>query len=278
MLIENDWVSTNICNRLIDASIDFTVKLKPYSFKETSFTVATENVIEKISTQYGHMLLSFSGGTDSEYIFRSLIKTNKSFTPIIVFTPVNIDESKRALDLCVYYDITPIKLTMNEDEILQVFKDEIHGLLGGIGYSSPPRLAAAKFAKEQNTKIICGDIIIGSPVDYVEISEWDCYTDALVSTTIHIPFFLYDMPIVQSVVKFIDPLIDEYTLKCWLYGIPRREKDKHQFSEKFISTLNKINVFSSKYTKRKFRFDKDTFLRMTDKYKQSNLENMAHVV
>lgn len=243
MLTKNNWLSSNISNRLTDPFLDFDVKFNLYPFSEMSFLEASEYTSNEIYKEHKNLYLALSGGMDSEYILRAFHKAHIPICPIIVCCG-NEKENVYAYKVCNELNLIPVVINVSEETLLRYFVDHIYLKLKGIGYNTTQVLFAAEYARENKGVLITGNHFIGdgdemiSEEIYASSNEWDFYTDVFNCT--NIDFFLYTPEIAYSMMP------DEYTkwnlYKQKLYGIEYRNKMKAIYSEKARNIIHRIIV------------------------------------
>jgi hypothetical protein len=227
-MTENDWLRTNIRDRLVNPNTDFEVEYTPVDFVPVDFDIAAQIATQKIIQKYKNIYVPLSGGMDSEFVFLQLMAVAK---PIIIVTPGNEYEVQYAFELCRKYKIEPIIIEKTEQEILQVFYNEIFKKLNGYGYNSVPALIAGQYAQSQN-----GIVVIGEHA-FEGLNEWDFYNDALLDIdTVY--YYMYTRQIVDSMIREFDPQKENsQQFKARMYKIPFRPKFKYKYSETFYSAI-----------------------------------------
>ena len=61
MITKNNWLTTNITNRLNDSSCDFDIKINPYPFKKMDFQSAVDYTVGEITSKYSNLYLGLTG-------------------------------------------------------------------------------------------------------------------------------------------------------------------------------------------------------------------------
>ena len=87
MFTKNNWLYSNIKQRIIDPSIDLfvNVNLKNITVKKLFFEDACDYNANQIKSNYDKKIyIAFSGGMDSEKIVRVFHRNKIDFLPIIV--------------------------------------------------------------------------------------------------------------------------------------------------------------------------------------------------
>ena len=96
MIIENNWLVTNIKSRLQDSFLEFDVSITNYPYSVVSFETACNNVAKKIQNLNKPIYIGYSGGADSEFVVRLFNTLNIPFTSITVKGPGNFYEYEYA--------------------------------------------------------------------------------------------------------------------------------------------------------------------------------------
>jgi hypothetical protein len=71
------------------------------------FDLAADMAAQLIASKYNNLHLSLSGGLDSEYVAKVLLRNSIEFTPVIVLAPWNQLESWFAFKICDDHKLTP---------------------------------------------------------------------------------------------------------------------------------------------------------------------------
>ena len=243
MIVENNWLTTNIKQRAANINLDFKLTINPYPYQKMSFAEASENVAKKIAKLNKPIYVGYSGGIDSEYVVKTFMKCNIPFKTVTVETGGNRYE-KQYVDRFLYefpsvvnekVDLTNPKQFMTK--CIDIFKTFNILALGSI-----PQLEAASYVKQKNGILIVGEHFIGENNKtngniMAETNEWDFYCDFFVDDNLVVPFFMYDLSIVDSYVSTFDNTKVEY-FKEKLYSIPFRPKFYNHFiNKKFVTLL-----------------------------------------
>jgi hypothetical protein len=232
MATENHWLRTNIKERITNPKSNFIVNFQHITYTSISFEEASERVVQKIVNKYDKIFIPLSGGMDSEYVFNCFL--GHKFTPIIVDTPANVVESEHAFRRCRETNIEPIVIKKTEQEMIEIYYEQIFKKLRGIGYNSTAAYIAGKYAEEQN-----GVVVIGEH-GYDGMNEWDFYNDALIHEDNSIYFFMYDIQIFAAMIKEFTQYDHHQEFKHRLYGIPIRKKIKYKYSAKYNDIIQLI--------------------------------------
>ena len=193
MAVLNNWITHNLNERLNDFSLNLEVSLNPYQFNKLSFHNAADYTAKLIAKKYNNLFLSLSGGADSDYVFHCLIRNNISFTPIIVETSGNAYEMKYALHACKKFNVTPIIITLTDNDFLTIFKNDIIDKLNGVGIYTVPGIVAGRYATAHNGTLIKGDHLIENDDSnhiFTGINEWDFYNEVIFGNESNILFLI----------------------------------------------------------------------------------------
>lgn len=252
MIVENNWITTNIKEKAVNNALDFKVTINPYPYQKKSFAEAANAVATKIAALNKPIYIAYSGGIDSEYVVRTFMRNNIAFKTVTVDTGGNKYELEY-VDRFLYEFPTVIneKIDLtNPREFMKnyidVFKTFNTLATGSIGY-----IEAAKYVKKNNGILIIGEHFIGSNNKtngniMVETNEWDHYIDFFVDDKLVVPFFMYDLSIVESYISKFDNTKVEY-FKEKLYSIPFRPKFHIRFNDSKIAKV--IEAMNSKTRK-----------------------------
>jgi len=245
-------ITSNIQERIKDNSADLKVELSFTPFMPSdNFKQAAVNVSKSLSD---HVFLAFSGGVDSEFVFKLFCEQNVNFTPIIVIAGDSL-ETQRAISLCQKHDKTPVILRLTEKEYLDVFIEKIYKRYNGIGLYAVPQIIASEYA---NGNVVFAEHCIGDD-GTVEFAEWDFYAKG-------IPFFLYNMDILYHVMKGYVKYDDSYKFKCTLFDIQHRHKQRLNLSRNALMLYHKLldkRIYTPSYS---INLNKPSFLEQIEKY------------
>lgn len=246
-------------NRRWNEKEDFIPSFVFYSFVKTDFKTASRNVAHKISSKYGKINLALSGGTDSLFILNLFHKMKLDFTPIIGVTPANGFECSNAFQECQNLGIVPQVNFHSEDECFSYFKEKVFGVCKSVGYKAAPRLIAAEQSFEKGVPIIFGDNCFGQNSS-IFLVEWDFYLDIIFgkNNSLHIPFFLYDLPIFDNCIDVISNEEISYNItRAKLFGTNAQLKYDYKFSDIYMSKINSLCYFLPKNVIRTFTCNKE---------------------
>lgn len=237
MATENNWLRSNIRDRLINQKSPFIVRFDHVDYTAIPFADASDNVIQKLTNKYDKIFVPLSGGMDSEYVFNRFI--GHKFTPIIVDTPANKEESAYAFSRCKDANIKPVVIKKSERELIDIYYNEIYKKLGGFAINSVAALVAGKYADDN------GGIAVIAEHGFDGINEHDFYNDALIHEDNSIYFFMYDIQIFSAMIKEYQYGENHQIFKHRLYGIPLRPKMKYKYSSETNEVIKQIRINST---------------------------------
>jgi len=269
MATHNDWVKSNLKDRITNKKVDFKVDFNLYNFKQMDFRSAANMTAKMISEKYPSVFLALSGGADSDFVLHVFVENNLPIKPIIVKTSGNETEAAYAHHSCRKFNIEPIIIELSDQTFMETYYKEIFLNLQCHGIYSVPGLTACKYAKENGGVLIIGEHMIDN--DYSSIfpgmNEWDFINEAVVGEKYNIPFFMYTIELTYAMVEAIEQIpIDEYKYKT--YNIDYRPIFKYDFSFNFKKISKQI--LSSRDASVGYSFPlgtKEEFLSYLDKWK-----------
>ena len=228
---KNNWLKTNIAERLTNPAVNFKVWHNVETVSDDDWNTALFDTVTDFSWISKKLYIPLSGGMDSEFVFESLKHLYP--TPIIIDTPGNKLESAYAYHYCRKNKLKPIVIEKTEAEMLQIYYEEIFTKLNGVGMNSVATLIAAQYAEDMG-----GVAVIGEHA-YDGVSEWDFYNDALIHEENSIYFFMWTPELVRAMRNEYDGG-DHQEFKYRLYDVPFRPKIKYQYSRLYDICLNLI--------------------------------------
>lgn len=265
MLIENNWISTNIKEKAANNDLDFKVTINPYPYQKMSFSEASDAVANKIAALNKPIYIGYSGGIDSEYVVKTFMKNN------IPFKTVTVDVGGNKLDLEYVNRFLYEFPTIVNEKIKIVPKQfvkktiDIYKKYNVLVIGSVSPLEAANYVKQQGGILVVGDHLIGENNKTngdlsIQLNEWDFYYDFFVGDDLVVPFFTYDLSIAESYISKLDNTKVEY-FKEKLYSIPFRPKFYTNFiNNKINKVFNQIQIKSKSSGKKTFITTKKIFL------------------
>ena len=255
------WLKTNIRERLYDHSADFKVEYELDQNDPIEFDVGVRSFTKHVSDKRSKIYIGLSGGLDSEFICNSFIEQNITFSPLIIDTPANQLELKFAYHFCRVNKLEPIVINKSEKELVEIFYEEIHKKINGVGRNSVAGLIGAKYALENDAVFVRGEQCIEE--EYIGFSEWDMYNQALVEPDSTVYFFLEDQSLCRAFAREYKQIgykgeqDFKYNLYTQMYEMPFRPKIYWQYSDETNNIFNKINMSRKHKPNAKFRFGKN---------------------
>ena len=238
MIVKNNWIETNIADRLLDPLSKMKIHITPYEFEDVDFITASKNAANELK-KYDKLYLSLSGGADSEFVCRVLHSQKVNFETIVVVTPFNANELKWAAKICSDLNIKPRIVEISEGKFLKLYRDKIYKFRGnGVSVICP--YLCDEIARENNGKLITGVNIIGGDRKgsvFPGVYEGDFYSELFFGNDLDIPFHLYSLEIVNATIKAIQQNVDEAHFKSNLYGTEYRLKNNYEYSTVFLHFL-----------------------------------------
>jgi hypothetical protein len=245
MATMNDWIVSNITDRLTDPALDLKVTIEPYEFTELSFHDAADYTAKLIYQNHKNIYLSLSGGADSDFVLHCLMRNDIPFVPIIVKTSGNEEEMQYAFKSCTKFGLEPIIIDLSDSEILNRYYEDVIKRICGYGIYSIPSIISCEYARDRGGILIIGEHMIDA--DKLNnnaapgLNEWDFYNECFVGKEYSIPFFLYTIELCYAMVKLIDNRLPLDVLKHKMYGIERRPIMSYNFSSRFMDAFLIIN-------------------------------------
>jgi len=277
MATENDWVDTNIYERLLIPTLSYHVRLRPYPFREMSFQDAADFTAKRIYENHGKIYVALSGGADSDFVVRVFHRNKIPFEVIIVKTSGNFKELQYAFKTCKELNITPIIIEIDDAKYLKIYYENVIKKLLGYGLYAIPSVVACEYARDNGGVLVIGEHMIeGEKADKdgkvrirPAMNEWDSYNEALVGKEYNIPFFLYTLEIAYAMLTAIDDTKPIDVWKCNLYEVEPRPIMGYEFSDIFMKTAQKVSTSSGniRTAKPNYDFDKQQLLSLLESWK-----------
>jgi hypothetical protein len=231
MATKNNWLKTNIADRLTNPAADFKVWHEVEQIESLTWEQALFDTITDFSWISKKLYIPLSGGMDSEFVFDCLKHLYP--TPIIVETPGNKLESSYAFHYCRKHNLNPVVIQKTEAEMLHIYYEDIFTKLNGYGSDSVAVLVAARYAEEMG-----GVAVIGEHA-YDGVSEWDFYNDVLIHEDNSIYFFMWTPELVKAMQnEYHEENHQEF--KHRLYDVSFRPKLNYDYSVQYKKALAAI--------------------------------------
>jgi hypothetical protein len=227
----DNWLNLDFANVAKSTfDIDFSIKSP---IQNLSFQQAADYTANLIKEKYKDLHLCLSGGLDSEFVAKVLLRNNISFKPVILMTPLNTAEVWYAFKLCNTYKLDPIVLDYRNLFVYDKLLKQIYNT--SIKINSAPNVS---LIPNVIAKIIKGaDILLGSgesckickdynePLGEIfEFEKHDFHLDLEFPNRHPGSFFTYTPEIFLTFVKEIDITKNSQEAKAELYGVLTRSK------------------------------------------------------
>jgi hypothetical protein len=238
----DQWLTTNIKDRVYDHSVDFSVTIKKSVANILGFNLAVRETIDCLVSEGRTLYLGVSGGTDSEYVLGKFVHHKAPFIPVIVHTDCSEEEYTVASDLCRKYDIKPTVIKLTTAEYIKIYKTKILGILNGVGHYGPPSYTVARYAADHDGIYVKSEHLISETIDgkmIVGANEWDFYNDALHDYDVTRYFFFHTPDITYSMISAMSG-DDSQRFKCKLYEIPYRDKIRPVLDPILLSYISQL--------------------------------------
>lgn len=241
MLTKNNWVTSNIKQRIEDPSLDFQVILNPYEFEKVDFKTAARNVAIEIGEKYDNLFLGLSGGLDSEFLLRLFVGLGIQIQPVIVSNYSNRHETAFAFRACDELKIKPVVIEPNDPKTFYVFKKYIFEKFKIAATYSVFSLIAADYVYERNGVLITGNHLIGDagdPLDTLCSNDWDFHTEVLYEGLVNIDPLMYTPQIAYAC---INGITEDWNIhKAKLFEIAIREKLRPIYSQTLENRMDQL--------------------------------------
>lgn len=242
MSTHNDWLNTNITDRLTAKGTDFRCQLSLYPFERMEFHDACSMTAKLIAAKHPKLYLSLSNGIDSEYVLKCFLKNGIHITPIIVLPAEQRAEFDITLSMCDELGITPVIISVTHTDVIKRFYQSIVEPICGYGINSTYNLFAADYARENFGFLVTGDHLLGDDsetVQMIEAAEWDFYLDVTHGTGSYCPFFTYTVETIYAMTYEMDATTSD-DFRHRLYGLDFRPKFKYIYDCKYDEIFVKI--------------------------------------
>jgi hypothetical protein len=231
-MYKNNWITHNLKQRSLDNRVPFNLEFNFYPFAVGSFEEESKKVCKELYDRYGNNLyLSFSGGSDSEFILKTFSELDIPITPVIVSCTYNQEDIKAGINYCKQHNLKPEIIHIDKD-FLELCYEKVHntGFYSLIGFT--PLFVYDEVSKIGG-KIVSGqgeplpitirnkETHFGSSVDFF---EFEFYMDAYAKDEQPGAFFSYNQEIFYSYLKELDCSLNLDDAKCQLYKIENRKK------------------------------------------------------
>jgi len=220
----NDWFSVSVDGP------QFQVEFNRRASKlYKNFDDAADNAAQLLYKEWGHqpLYLALSGGVDSEFVARILLKNKIPFTPVILkIDSLNAIESQFALTWCDQNNITPVILNYTTQDLNNSFKLFFPKMLKIKHYHCTPMLTIYKYIETQGGHCIycAGDINLDSDRKEFFHYHYD-FIPNIVDVGKHpTSFFMYTPELALSYINQFNPAQPEQHNKLGFYQVEPRSK------------------------------------------------------
>lgn len=236
-IIKNNWLTTNILDRLSDKKVAFRATFNPYKFVSQSFDTECDLTAKEINDKFKNLYVGLSGGTDSQYVCKVFLRNNVDFRTIVVLHSGNIEEGKSAIKFCNDYGITPTVIELSDLQVVTLLLSEVFTKYNGYGIYSIGSIVSQNYCQTHEGTLITGVNLIGE--DELTIGfkyylyECDFYTNS-------IPFFLYRIETSYEMVKASEMYSNWIEVKQMLYKTNIASKIYSKYPEHVNEILHEI--------------------------------------
>jgi hypothetical protein len=266
----NNWFEINLSKEVNNHLLAFQARLNLAGANlSMSFDQASDYTAGLIASKYNNLHLSLSGGYDSEYVAKVLLRNNIPFTPVILATPHNTDEVWYAKHFCHRTRCTPLIMdfTNNYGKLLTSVIKHAKEISTAPSISFYPHVIADYIGESAHLITGYGDpFAYNNDYDVVlencfEIEEHDYYLDLSFGTDHPCAFFSYTPELFFALIKNIDVKKNIQAAKSQLYQIYPRIKS---ISHLHIPDLLRPRLLTSKSKDMKcIKFDQNKLLQLS---------------
>lgn len=242
MSTHNNWLTTNIADRLTVKNTDFRCRLSLYPFERMDFHDACSMTAKLIAAKHPKLYLSLSNGIDSEYVLKCFLRNGIDITPVIVLPREQITAFDITLAMCDDLGIKPVIMPVTHMDVIKRFYQSIVKPVYGYGINSTYNLFAADYARAHSGFLVTGDHLLGDDADTVqmiEAAEWDFYLDVSHGFNSYSPFFTYTIETIYAMTYEMDATTSD-DFRHRLYGLDFRPKFKYIYDCKYDEVFSKI--------------------------------------
>lgn len=194
-----------------------------------NFDDAADNAAQLLYKEWGHrpLYLALSGGVDSEFVARILLKNKIPFTPVILkIDSLNAVESQFALTWCEKNNITPVILnytTQDLNDSFKLFFPKMHKIKH---YHSTAMMIIYNYIEMQDGHCIycAGDINLDSARKEFFHYHYDFIPNMVDAGKHPTSFFMYTPELALSYINQFDSDRPEQHNKLRFYQVEPRSK------------------------------------------------------
>lgn len=256
MLVKNNWLKTNIRDRLKDENSKVRIWARPetfdtnISFEDAACKAAKD--IKYFSKEYKRPLyVTLSGGADSDLVVKALVENDVPFRPITMICLgasgkiANDQELLYAYHTMRKYKINPIKMILPWYEMLRIWRQYILPIRGN-GFLCGTVVKCNEFITAQNNNGILITSVNGiggtnsEGKAYAGVYEFDFYGDVFFGPGREIPFHLYSPEIFYATVDHLKYGYNEADFKNTLYGTEWRPKIDYKYEKQMYLMIAEL--------------------------------------
>lgn len=276
MATHNNWLTSNIDERLQLKTVDLHVRLIPYPFRQMPFHKAADFTARLIAENHEKIFVALSGGADSDFVTRCFHRCGIEFTPIIVKTSGNAKELSYAFATCEELNIKPVVIDLPDDKYLEFYFENVVKRIHGYGIYAVPSIIACEHARNNGGVLIIGEHMLDTDKHNGNIvpgvNEWDFYNECFIGEDYSIPFFLYTIELTYAMLIAIEAGIAIDKFKAKLYNVKHRPIMEYEFSEKFMAIHQQASMRRKKAANPSFPLEtREKLIMFLDLWKKPNV-------
>jgi hypothetical protein len=250
----NNWLNLSLSKDLDNSQIPFEITFCVNEPIELDFNKASDQAAKLIADNHDNIHLCLSGGLDSEYVAKVLLRNKIPFTPVVTLINGRTQmEYAYAWYFCRQHNLSPIILDYrdrHEDLCRQILAEAFR-----IRVEPNASLVTNVVASQFPTASILtgfGETFLNTDLDYpvgdnLEFLENDWYLDISYPTNPG-AFLAYTPSVMYSSINSIDNTVSTQLAKSQLYDLPFRPKIRWNINE---ILYNRFSSISHKYQKPK---------------------------
>jgi hypothetical protein len=263
MIWHNDWIWHNLDDRLKNKNEKFKFGIKPYSFKITDFRTASEKTAISIYNKHKKIYVALSGGMDSLYVTKIFHECSIPFTPVIVHSDANKEETSYAFQYCETNELIPHVIQKTEKELVSYYIKNVYSKMFSVGVNITAAFLTQQYASENDGIMISGDYLIDIEHDTITCSDFDYFRDVLLGPSIN--FFSDNPTIAYAMTK--EAQIPFFDTKYQLYGFTsNRMKLKYEYTSGIYNVVKEMDMKSDKTKYEYTLMSRSEFLTEMEKY------------
>lgn len=248
----NNWLVTNLSQRITDKRINFKVGLNPYKMsRPISFYFSAVEAAVELKNKHDKIFIAYSGGLDSQFLVNLFHENKIPFTPILVRTTGNQQELQHAVVHCKHLNIEPVVLTLSNEEHILLWYNMVFKKYGLKGMYTSPSLKAAVYAEQQGGVLVegCGEPISSIYNNFettLYVNEFDFAVNIAEGLQLDHPgsFFMYNQEVFYSYMVEVNRNLEFQDAKAALYQIKSRDKIRPRYDRAFEAKLKQIEKSS----------------------------------